>query len=65
MSNIDISVIVPVFNRDNYIARCIRSLVNQSISKSNYEIIVVDDNSSDNTAKSSCHLEKNKIFEEY
>ena len=51
MSNIDISVIVPVFNRDNYIARCIRSLVNQSISKSNYEIIVVDDNSSDNTAK--------------
>ena len=51
MSNIDISVIVPVYNRDNYIARCIRSLVNQSISKSNYEIIVVDDNSSDNTAK--------------
>ena len=39
MSNIDISVIIPVYNRENLIARCIRSLLNQSISKISFEII--------------------------
>ena len=42
-----ISVIVPVFNTQKYIGRCLRSLKNQSISKKSYEIIVVDDCSSD------------------
>ena len=40
MSSVDISVIVPVFNRDGFISRCIRSLLNQSdiyVCSSNYE----------------------------
>ena len=49
MSSVDISVIVPVFNREGFISRCIRSLLNQSISKKEFEIIVVDDCSNDNT----------------
>ena len=49
--NFLISVIVPVLNAEKYIARCIRSLKFQSLLKKNYEIIIVDDKSTDNTIK--------------
>ena len=44
-----ISVIVPVYNQEKFIARCIRSLTNQSMPGEMYEIIVVDDGSTDRT----------------
>lgn len=44
-----ISVIVPVYNQQQFIGRCIRSLVHQTISQSNYEIIIVNDGSTDLT----------------
>lgn len=47
--NFFISVIVPTFNTQKYIGRCLRSLKNQSLSKKNYEIIVIDDCSSDHS----------------
>jgi len=40
-----ISIIVPVFNVENYIKRCIESLINQTYT--NIEIILVDDGSTD------------------
>ncbi|MGO4708591.1 glycosyltransferase [Chryseobacterium sp. 2TAF14] len=40
-----VSVIVPVFNVENYLAKCLDSLVNQSLE--NIEIIVVNDGSKD------------------
>lgn len=40
-----ISVIVPVYNMESYIERCLKSLVNQTLS--DIEIIVVDDGSTD------------------
>jgi len=43
----DISVIVTNFNYGRLIRRCLRSLLNQHISHDNYEIIVVDDASTD------------------
>jgi glycosyltransferase involved in cell wall biosynthesis len=46
-----VSVIIPVFNSEKYIARCIRSAMNQSLSKDLYEIIVINDGSTDNTAE--------------
>lgn len=46
---IKLSFCVPVYNREDKIERCIKSLVNQSIDKNEYEIIVVDDCSTDNT----------------
>lgn len=51
MSKIEISVIISVYNHEKYIARCIRSLISQSFNLSNFEIIVVNDGSNDNTSK--------------
>ncbi len=45
----DISVIVTNYNYDKYLARCIRSLLAQSHPVANYEIILVDDASTDNS----------------
>jgi len=42
-----ISVIIPVFNQEKWIGRCLRSLLNQTMNRSDYEIIVVNDGSED------------------
>jgi glycosyltransferase involved in cell wall biosynthesis len=50
MSNTpSISVIVAAYNEEKYIGRCIRSLLNQTHPASDFEIIVVDDASTDRT----------------
>ena len=46
-----ISVIIPTFNSENWISRAIRSILNQSFSSSDYEIVVVDDGSKDKTLR--------------
>ena len=51
MRNIDVSVIVPTYNSEMYVGRCIRSLLNQSFNKDNFEIIVINDGSKDETKK--------------
>ena len=47
MSKIDVSVIVPAYNRANYISKCIDSALGQKDVTT--EIIIVDDGSTDNT----------------
>ena len=47
----EISVIIPTYNREKYLGRCMRSLLTQSIGKDNFEIIVIDDGSIDDTKK--------------
>ena len=46
---IKVSVIVPVYNVEDYLARCLDSLVNQTLKE--IEIIVVNDGSPDNSQK--------------
>ncbi len=46
-----ISVVIPVYNQEKYIERCIRSVLNQNIDKDLYEIVVVNDGSTDNSLK--------------
>lgn len=47
MKKIDVSVIVPVYNVEKYLEKCLESLVNQKFN--NYEVIVVNDGSPDNS----------------
>jgi glycosyltransferase involved in cell wall biosynthesis len=46
-----ISVIVPAYNEQDLIAGCLDSLLMQKLDKDKYEIIVIDNNSTDFTAK--------------
>lgn len=46
-NNIKISIIIPSYNVEKYIKECLDSLINQTFK--DFEIIVVDDGSSDNT----------------
>ena len=44
-----ISIIVPVYNVEDYIEECLESLVKQTYK--NLEIILIDDGSTDNSGK--------------
>jgi cellulose synthase/poly-beta-1,6-N-acetylglucosamine synthase-like glycosyltransferase len=48
---VKVSIIVPARNEEEHIVKCLESLFAQDYRKDMYEIIVVDDNSEDNTAK--------------
>ena len=47
MSEVKISVIVPVYNTEEYLPRCLDSIIGQTFD--NIEVIVVDDGSTDNS----------------
>ena len=50
MNNTDlISVIIPVYNVEQYLNRCVDSVINQTYK--NLEIILIDDGSTDNSGK--------------
>lgn len=48
---VKLSIIIPLYNTENYIAKCIQSCIDQTVSKETYEIIVVNDGSTDNSLK--------------
>ncbi len=50
-NNLEITVGMSNWNRDGTIAECIESVCNQSFPNKNYEIIIVDDGSEDNSKK--------------
>ena len=57
-----LSIIVPIYNVEKYLERCIKSLLVQDIESSNYEIVMVNDGSTDNSfalAQKLCNLSTN------
>jgi glycosyltransferase involved in cell wall biosynthesis len=44
---IKLSIIVPVYNVEKYLAKCLDSLLNQDLPKHEYEIVVINDGSTD------------------
>lgn len=63
-SKIKVSFIVPVYNVENYLKKCLDSLVHQS--GANYEIILINDGSTDNSSQI-CkeYAKKNKQIKYY
>ena len=49
MRAVDVSVIVTNYNYGRVLRRCIRSLLNQDLPRDRYEIIVIDDHSTDDS----------------
>jgi len=49
-----ISAVICTYNRDKYIGKSIESLVNQTLLDNQYEIIIVDNKSTDNTREVVC-----------
>lgn len=46
-----LSIIVPVYNVEQYLAKCIDSLLRQDLASEEYEVILVDDGSTDNSGR--------------
>lgn len=55
-----ISVIIPVYNGDKFLKETVQSILNQTIS--DYEIIVIDDGSTDSTAEVAQSIDKVRYF---
>lgn len=60
MNKIDLSIIIPAYNVERWIEQCIESIVGIEIN--NYEIIIVNDGSTDRTEKILDKYKKNKPF---
>ena len=45
-----LSIIVPIYNAEQYLDECLESLLKQNIPSDEYEIICVNDGSTDNTS---------------
>jgi chlorobactene glucosyltransferase len=54
-----ISVIIPARNEQEHIERCLLSILNQNYP--NFEVIMIDDNSNDNTVQRARHLQRKFI----
>lgn len=59
MEEIKFSIIIPVYNIENYISKCINSILKQNYS--NYEIIVVNDGSTDGSVDVVNKIKSDKI----
>ena len=57
MFEVEISVIVPIYNIENYLEKCINSLLSQKFDHK-YEIILVDDGSTDGMHASEYFIKK-------
>ena len=49
MKSPDISVVITNYNYGKYVRRCLRSLLNQELDRNRYELILVDDHSTDDS----------------
>lgn len=57
------SIIVPAYNAEKTLSACLESLADQSVSEANYEVIVVDDGSTDDTSKITNRFNVKYIFQ--
>ena len=49
MNNELISIIVPIYNKEDYLPQCLDSIINQSYT--NFEVLLINDGSTDDQVK--------------
>ena len=59
-----ISVVIPSYNSEKTIEKCVKALLNQSYPKRMYEIIVVDDGSTDDTSNIASKFKRVKLIKQ-
>jgi glycosyltransferase involved in cell wall biosynthesis len=64
VTELNFSIVMPVFNAEPFIERCLRSLIRQTLASNRYEIIVVDNNSSDRSAEIAAKFHQVKLLHE-
>jgi glycosyltransferase involved in cell wall biosynthesis len=57
---IKLSVIIPMYNVEQYLAKCINSVYNQGLNEDEFEVILIDDESPDNSLVIATILTKDK-----
>lgn len=62
MPEVGISIIVPAYNEEGVISDCLNSLVNLNYPKNEYEIIIVNDGSTDKTANVLCQMQNYEVY---
>jgi glycosyltransferase involved in cell wall biosynthesis len=60
---IDFSVVVPVYNSERTLAFCLQALANQTLPRERFEVIVVDDGSTDGTSKIAREFDVRYMFQ--
>lgn len=61
----NISVIIPAYNAEDTIERCLNAVLNQTYPKENFEVVVVNDGSQDRTAEILSRKESRSTAKEY
>lgn len=59
-----ISIIVPAYNEEKNIGQCLKSLVDQDFDENEYEIILVNNNSTDRTKEIALSFSKVRLIDE-
>ena len=49
MNQIEVSIVIPCYNEEKYIAKCLDSVIKSDFNKDKLEVLIVDGNSTDNT----------------
>ena len=44
-----LSIIVPIYNQEKYLSRCLDSIYNQGLREENFELLLINDGSTDNS----------------
>lgn len=50
-NSIKVSVVVPVYNVENFLNKCLESILKQTMPMEDYEVLIINDGSTDNSAK--------------
>ncbi|MBD5423032.1 MAG: glycosyltransferase family 2 protein [Mycoplasma sp.] len=51
MQNIKLTIIIPTYNVEKYIIKALESIKNQNVDHKSFEVLIIDDASTDNSAK--------------